>query len=230
MRAAMIDTRPTLVCMVSTSSALRTTRGDYRQPERRYPLATSSLTAAERQLSEEPHSGIARANTTSPPTSSTITATARSPTTARGYAPQRPRQPRPQPARRSRPQPSDQAESRLAPRQPHRASNTTPTDGGHNPRTPRPVPRRDRETTGENPRRLPVWASVAAPAQSASMRARARLRVSNASHGGALVVVTSAHVSHRGGPVRPVLGSANSRSGSCKQVSSHGGVDTTTAA
>lgn len=53
MRAAMIDTRPVLVCMASTSSALRTTRGDYRQPQRRYPLATSSLTLAERQLSEE---------------------------------------------------------------------------------------------------------------------------------------------------------------------------------
>jgi len=201
MRAAMIDTRPTLVSMASTSSALRTTRGDYRQPERRYPPATSSLTAAERQLSEEPRSGIARANTTSPPTSSTITAPhdrRRRPAATR---PQRPRQPRPQPARRSRPQPSDQPESRLAPRQPHRASNTTPTDGGHNPRTPRPVPRRDRETTSENPRRLPVWAPVTTPAQSASMRARARLRVSNASHGGALLVANcrsrAAHLDER---------------------------------
>jgi hypothetical protein len=45
-----------------------------------------------------------------------------------------------------------------------------------------------------------------------------------------LLFATSAHASHRSGPVRPVLGSANSRSGSCKQISSHGGVDTSTAA
>ena len=43
------------------------------------------------------------------------------------------------------------------------------------------------------------------------------------------LLATGANASHRSAPVRPVLGSANSRSGSCKQVSGHGGVDTGTA-
>jgi hypothetical protein len=45
-----------------------------------------------------------------------------------------------------------------------------------------------------------------------------------------LPFATSAHASHLSGPVRPVLGSANSRSGSCKQVSGHDHVDTGIAA
>ena len=56
-----------------------------------------------------------------------------------------------------------------------------------------------------------------------SKHARTRKHISAVRTATYLLVATSAHASHRSGPVQPMLGSANSRSGSCKQVSSHSG-------
>ena len=105
-------------------------------------------------------------------------------------------------------------------------------------RSPRPATSSVTARTTNKPRRHSALATATRersgtqPATTPQACACAR---TNASHDPSmaahlLIAATSAHASRRSGPVRPVLGSANSRSGSCKQVSSHGGVDTSIAA
>ena len=141
MRAAMIDTRPTLVCMASTSSALRTTRGDYRQPER--PVSASHQQPHRRRTAAQ--RGTALRHSAS---QHDITPDVQHYHRHRTIADDDPRLRAPAPASTTptagQTQPSStvrptRVQARTPPN-PTEPRTTTPTDGGHNPRSPRPVP------------------------------------------------------------------------------------------